>query len=112
MCKCCTERCYIYVTGQVYIAFTTPHLLKTKSTCCDGVPVVMVPLILAPVICFLCDNPRASQICSHLGYSTYKFCRVCMVSGIKGIDKNDILVLFQADSRDDHYMCWCETEKM
>ena len=25
-----------------------------------------------------------------------------MVSGIKGIDKNGILVLFQADSRDDH----------
>ena len=25
-----------------------------------------------------------------------------MVSGIKGIDKNDILVLFQTDSRDDH----------
>lgn len=33
----------IYVTGQDYIAFTTPHHLKMKSICC-GVPVVMVPL--------------------------------------------------------------------
>ena len=54
-------------------------------------------VVVTPVICFLCDNPRAAQICSHLGSSTYKFCRVCMVSD-KGtcIDTNDILVLFQA----------------
>ena len=49
----------LFMSGQDYIAFTTPHQLKTKSMCCGGVPVVMVPLILASVhvICFLCDNP-------------------------------------------------------
>ena len=44
LCKSCTERCYIYVTGQDYIAFTTPHQQKTKSMCCGGIAVVMVPL--------------------------------------------------------------------
>ncbi|KAL5473671.1 hypothetical protein EMCRGX_G028182 [Ephydatia muelleri] len=36
-------------------------------------------LILAPVICFLCDNPRAAEICSHLGSGTLRFCRICRV---------------------------------
>ena len=29
-------------------------------------------LIVSPVLCFLCDNPRAAQMCSHLGSSTGK----------------------------------------
>ena len=37
-------------------------------------------LIVRPVLCLLCDNPRAAQICSHLGSSTRKFCRICNVS--------------------------------
>ena len=24
-------------------------------------------LIVSPVLCFLCDNPRAAQVCSHFG---------------------------------------------
>eukprot|EP00731_Ephydatia_muelleri_P016630 Em0009g1054a len=37
-------------------------------------------IVIAPVICFLCDNPRAAEICNHLhlGSSTHKFCRICM----------------------------------
>ena len=37
-------------------------------------------LIVSPVLCFLCNNPRAAQICSHLSSSTRKFCRICNVS--------------------------------
>ena len=37
-------------------------------------------IIVSPVLCFLCDNPRAAQICSHLGPTTRKFCRICNVS--------------------------------
>ena len=33
-------------------------------------------LIVSHVLCFLCDNPRAAQICSHLGSSMWKFCNV------------------------------------
>ena len=36
--------------------------------------------VIAPVICFLCDNVRASEIANHKGSSAYKFCRMCMVS--------------------------------
>lgn len=36
-------------------------------------------IVIAPLICFLCDNPRASEICSHLGSSAHKFCRICEV---------------------------------
>ena len=39
-----------------------------------------VALIVSPVLCLLCDNPRAAQICSHLGSSTRKFCQICNVS--------------------------------
>eukprot|EP00731_Ephydatia_muelleri_P003255 Em0001g3255a len=35
-------------------------------------------IVIAPVICFLCDNPRAAEICNHLGSSTHKFCWICM----------------------------------
>ena len=37
-------------------------------------------LIVSPVLCLLCNNPRAAQICCHLGSSTRKFCRICNVS--------------------------------
>ena len=39
-------------------------------------------IVIAPVVCFLCDNPRAAEISNHLGSSTHKFCRICMVSVI------------------------------
>eukprot|EP00731_Ephydatia_muelleri_P003526 Em0001g3526a len=35
-------------------------------------------IVIAPVISFLCDNPRAAEICNHRGSSTHKFCRICM----------------------------------
>lgn len=36
-------------------------------------------LIVAPVICILCDNPRASEVTNNLGTSAKLFCRICMV---------------------------------
>ena len=37
-------------------------------------------LVLAPLICILADNPRASEILNHLGGAAKKYCRMCMVS--------------------------------
>ena len=37
-------------------------------------------LVVAPVICFICDNPRHSEIMNHLGPTATKYCRMCMVS--------------------------------
>ena len=50
-------------------------------------------LILAPVICFLCDNPRAAEICSHLGSGTLRFCRICRVSNYNYFFLHDLLLL-------------------
>ena len=36
-------------------------------------------IVIAPVLCFLCDNPRVAEICSQLGATSVKYCRVCMV---------------------------------
>ena len=36
-------------------------------------------LVVAPVLCILADNPRASEVVNHLRGSPVKFCRMCMV---------------------------------
>ena len=36
-------------------------------------------LVVAPVLCILADNPRASEIANHLGTSARKWCRMCEV---------------------------------
>lgn len=37
-------------------------------------------LVIAPVLCMLCDNPRASEITNNLGPGSRMFCRMCMVN--------------------------------
>ena len=36
-------------------------------------------LVLAPVICFICDNVRASELVNHMGHTANRFCRICQV---------------------------------
>ena len=36
-------------------------------------------LVIAPLLCIICDNPMASQLLNHLGGSAKKYCRLCMV---------------------------------
>lgn len=36
-------------------------------------------LVVAPVLCCIADNPRASDLANHAGTSARKFCRMCMV---------------------------------
>ncbi len=38
-------------------------------------------LLVAPVMAVLADNPRHSEIMSHLGPLSKKYCRMCMVCG-------------------------------
>ena len=35
--------------------------------------------VQCPVLCITCDNPKASEICHHLGSSALHFCRECDV---------------------------------
>ncbi len=39
-------------------------------------------LLVAPVICCICDNPWAAEISNHLGTTANKFCRMCMVGAV------------------------------
>ena len=36
-------------------------------------------LVVAPVLSFICDNPLGAVLCSHLGATTKKNCRICLV---------------------------------
>ena len=36
-------------------------------------------LIVAPTLCIICDNPRASELLNHAGSSAKRYCRMCMV---------------------------------
>lgn len=36
-------------------------------------------LVVAPVLCVIADNPRASELLNHIGTSARMFCRICMV---------------------------------
>ena len=36
-------------------------------------------MVIAPVICVICDNPRASELLNHAGSSAKHYCRMCMV---------------------------------
>lgn len=36
-------------------------------------------LVLAPVICFICDNVRASEMVNHMGSTANRYCRMCKV---------------------------------
>ena len=37
-------------------------------------------IIVSPLMCLVADNPRASEVLSHLGGSVRKYCRMCTVS--------------------------------
>ena len=37
-------------------------------------------VVVAPIICLICDNPRASELLNHLGATARLYCRMCMVS--------------------------------
>ena len=38
-------------------------------------------IVVAPVLCILSDNPRASELLNHQGGAANLYCRICQVSG-------------------------------
>ena len=39
-------------------------------------------IVVAPIICILCENPMGAMICSHLGANTHLFYQICTVSSL------------------------------
>lgn len=39
-----------------------------------------IGLVVAPLLCIICNNPRAAELLNHLGSTAKKYCRFCMVS--------------------------------
>lgn len=35
-------------------------------------------LVVTPIICLICDNPRASELVNHLAMSATYCCRMCL----------------------------------
>ena len=36
-------------------------------------------LVMAPILCILADNVRASELVNHMGNAANKYCRLCQV---------------------------------
>ena len=53
--------------------------LETKGFVAYDASSLKNVLVVAPVLCVLCDNPRASEITNNLGPGSRMFCRICMV---------------------------------
>ena len=64
-------------------------------------------LVVAPLLCVICDNPRASQLLSHLGGSAKKYCRFCMVCELFCVCIFDLCIVFRQIP---HYLPWCWRE--
>ena len=65
-----------------------PIVKELKQLECDGIEAYdsylqTMVLVVAPVICIICDNPRASEVTNNLGPSSKMFCRMGMV-GVSG----------------------------
>lgn len=76
---CCCSDTASAVDMTVALA---PELTKLEN---DGIVAYdallkQTVMVISPVMCILADNPRASELINHLGSSSRKFCRMCMVS--------------------------------
>ena len=54
-------------------------------------------IVVAPIICILCDNPMGAMICSHLGANTHLFYRICTVSMSSIICSSELNIFFSID---------------
>lgn len=73
-----------FLTQVDSIAMTAPLVEDLKSLETQGVRTYdaflkQEVLVIAPVLCIICDNPRASEVTNNLGPSSRMFCRMCMV---------------------------------
>eukprot|EP00731_Ephydatia_muelleri_P003051 Em0001g3051a len=77
---CCSDKVSpIDLGGPIAQELT---MLETEGTFVFDALYQEMVLVLAPLLCIVCDNPRASELLNHLGSAAIKFCRICMVSTV------------------------------
>ncbi|KAL5482287.1 hypothetical protein EMCRGX_G022596 [Ephydatia muelleri] len=73
---CCSDKVSpIDLGGPIAQELT---MLETEGTFVFDALYQEMVLVLAPLLCIVCDNPRASELLNHLGSAAIKFCRICM----------------------------------
>jgi hypothetical protein len=74
---CCSNRTNaIQMTGPIVDNLLT---LEKGIRVYDS-PLKTDVLVIAPVICLLCDNARVSELLNHLGSTAVRLCRICSTS--------------------------------
>lgn len=81
-----TENIHLIAASNQLSAIDMSHAIVEDLTVLEEEGVVMYDaslkqdvLVFAPVICFICDNGRASELVNHTGSASNKFCRICQV---------------------------------
>ena len=75
---------FISCSNQAHARELMEPLVAELKMLEQGVPVYdahlqQEVLVVAPVLAFLCDNPRHSELLNHAGGNARKYCRMCMV---------------------------------
>ena len=75
---CCSDS----VTAMEMTEAIAPELVRLEKDGIEAYDALQQQrvLVLSPVMCIVADNPRASEILNHLGATSRKYCRMCMVS--------------------------------
>ena len=74
---CCSDvASSVEMSGSIV---TELILLENEGTEAYDALLKQEVVVLAPLICIIADNPRASELLNHLGGSARRYCRICMV---------------------------------
>ncbi len=74
---CCSNKCGALDMSKPYVKelleLESNGIIAYDSHFCD------VVVVVAPLMCVQCDNPRHAEIMKHSGPSANLFCRICML---------------------------------
>ena len=76
---CCCSDVVSAMEMSEAIANDLKHLENEGAEAYD-VHLQQMVIIVSPLMCLVADNPRASEVLSHLGGAARKYCRMCTVS--------------------------------
>lgn len=75
---CCSDVASAVEMSDVIVSELT--LLEKQGIEAYDASLQQEVLVVSPLMCILADNPRASELLNHLGGSSRRYCRMCMVA--------------------------------